>query len=382
MKKSLHVISFDNPFPANYGGAIDVYYKLKALKNAGCHIILHVFQYGDMREQRENLSKVADEIYYYRRKTGICSNFNLLPYIVYSRRSKELLKNLLKDNYPILFEGLHSCYLLQNPALKNRLKLVRSHNVEHQYYHFLYETATSIWKKLYYRVEEYRLKRYEKTLMCADEIFAISTSDKQYFQTQFPELKIELLPCFFDGDESQKSIPHKSSDYFLYHGNLEVAENQKAVLYLLKQVVPLTNTSIKWKIAGKNPPKKIREIVMLNKQVELIVNPNDYELNQLIANARANVLITFQPTGIKLKLLNALYKGGFCIVNKMMLTGTDLEDLCLIADTPRDIANLINSVSIIEFNQKDKNFRLQKLSKKYSNILNTKIILDNLEDEL
>ena len=65
-----------------------------------------------------------------------------------------------------------------------------------------------------------------------------------------------------------------------------------------------------------------------------------------------------------------------------MLTGTDLEDLCLIADTPRDIANLINSVSIIEFNQKDKNFRLQKLSKKYSNILNTKIILDNLEDEL
>ena len=34
----LHVVSFQVPFPPDYGGLIDVYYKLKALKEAGDEI--------------------------------------------------------------------------------------------------------------------------------------------------------------------------------------------------------------------------------------------------------------------------------------------------------------------------------------------------------
>ena len=34
-KKEVEIISFDVPYPPNYGGVIDVYYKLKALKKAG-----------------------------------------------------------------------------------------------------------------------------------------------------------------------------------------------------------------------------------------------------------------------------------------------------------------------------------------------------------
>ena len=32
MSKKIHVISFQVPYPPNYGGAIDVYYKLQSLK--------------------------------------------------------------------------------------------------------------------------------------------------------------------------------------------------------------------------------------------------------------------------------------------------------------------------------------------------------------
>jgi len=31
----IHIISFDIPFPANYGGVIDVFYKAKALTDSG-----------------------------------------------------------------------------------------------------------------------------------------------------------------------------------------------------------------------------------------------------------------------------------------------------------------------------------------------------------
>ena len=46
MKNKLHIISLDIPFPANYGGVIDIFYKLKSLSNLGVEIILHCFEYG------------------------------------------------------------------------------------------------------------------------------------------------------------------------------------------------------------------------------------------------------------------------------------------------------------------------------------------------
>ena len=42
----LHIISFDVPYPPDYGGAIDVFYKLKALNQEGVKIHLHCFEYG------------------------------------------------------------------------------------------------------------------------------------------------------------------------------------------------------------------------------------------------------------------------------------------------------------------------------------------------
>ena len=35
----LHVIAFDVPYPANYGGVIDVFYRVKALSEAGVRCI-------------------------------------------------------------------------------------------------------------------------------------------------------------------------------------------------------------------------------------------------------------------------------------------------------------------------------------------------------
>jgi len=45
--KHLHIISFDIPYPANYGGVIDVFYKLRALVSAGIKIHLHAFHIND-----------------------------------------------------------------------------------------------------------------------------------------------------------------------------------------------------------------------------------------------------------------------------------------------------------------------------------------------
>ena len=42
----IHIISLNVPYPANYGGVIDVFYKIKSLHEAGVQIHLHCFDYG------------------------------------------------------------------------------------------------------------------------------------------------------------------------------------------------------------------------------------------------------------------------------------------------------------------------------------------------
>ena len=111
----LHVIAFDVPYPANYGGVIDVFYRVKALSEAGVKVHLHCFEYG--RGKAEVLNRCY-EVKYYKRDTSFWKQFRREPYVVASRRSEALVKDLLKDDYPILCEGLHTTAVLNDRRLK------------------------------------------------------------------------------------------------------------------------------------------------------------------------------------------------------------------------------------------------------------------------
>lgn len=176
--KRLHIVAFDVPFPANYGGAIDVFYKLKALHQLGIRITLHCFEYG--RGEQKELLKYVHHVHYYKRKKTVLDALDKTPFIVKSRATKALLNNLLSDKDPILFEGLHCCYFLDHSRLKDRIKIVRTHNVEHDYYAAL-ARASSGMKKWFHLSEARKLKNYEAVLKNADAILAIKESDCTHF---------------------------------------------------------------------------------------------------------------------------------------------------------------------------------------------------------
>ena len=43
--RHLHIVSFDVPYPANYGGVIDVFYKIRELHRSGIRLHLHIIEY-------------------------------------------------------------------------------------------------------------------------------------------------------------------------------------------------------------------------------------------------------------------------------------------------------------------------------------------------
>ena len=95
--KYLHIISFDIPYPPNYGGVIDVFYKIKELHKKGIGIILHCYEYAG-RDRNEKLEEYCEKVYYYPRLLGLQSALSFKPYIVSSRRSDDLVNNLLKGS--------------------------------------------------------------------------------------------------------------------------------------------------------------------------------------------------------------------------------------------------------------------------------------------
>jgi len=118
-------------------------------------------------------------------------------------------------------------------------------------------------------------------------------------------------------------------NYILYHGNLEVAENSEMFLSLAKNL--LTGTPYFVVVAGKNPSPGFQKRVARFPTVRLVANPSDQELDKLIAHAHINLLFTRQSTGIKLKLLHALFAGRHCLANPEMVEGSGLDRLCTVA---------------------------------------------------
>ena len=347
MNDYLHIISFDVPFPANYGGVIDVFYKLVALKEQGVKVYLHCFTYG--RQQSPELEKVCEKVFYYERKTGLRSMISLLPYNVKSRQSEALEKKLLADNFPILFEVLHTCYLLDDPRFKNRRKIYRHSNIEHDYYTELSRSEKSLLKKIYLRIEAWKLKRFEKNLRFADLILAVNKKDTAYFREKFPAVRSDYLPSFHAN--TFLNIKMGTGSFILFHGNLSVSENYQAAEWLIKYV--FSRLSHKCILAGLNPPAFLSDLIKNYRNVELIENLDEIQMNQLVQDAQIHVLFTAQPTGLKLKLVNVLFNGRFLVCNSNMISGTNLlaNDSLVICERPDEFITAINEKMLTDFSE-------------------------------
>ena len=360
--KLLHIISLDVPFPADYGGAIDIYYRIQALHELGYKIILHCWEYG--RGEQEKLKEITHETHYYKRNKSPRFILNKLPFIVISRQSAKLFERLLQDNHPVLFEGIHTTLLVENPRLNERMKIVRMHNVEHDYYTALSKKASGI-KKRFYKREAKKLKQYEAQLSHANWILAIQENDKAHFETFHKHVK--LLPA---------SIPPISivpvatkETYCLFHGNLSVKENDSAARWIIENAF---YDGLNLIIAGKNPSE---ELVRFTKEkgVQLVQSPSEDKMQQLISEARVHLMTTEQSTGIKLKLINSLASGGHVLVNPTMVEGTNLESLCTIFNDASDCQKQLQKLMKIPVNVEQLHQRFEVLQSQFDTYENCKV---------
>lgn len=370
VKQVIQVVAFNIPYPPDYGGVIDVFYKIKALSECGVSVILHCFEYN--RPRASELEKYCEKVYYYQRKKGLVFQLSPEPYIVITRANDQLITNLSSNSAPVLFEGIHTCHYLNHPLLVNHVKLVRTHNIEHEYYLNLYKSEKNLFKRMFFRLEARKLRSYEPILKAASHLLSISPSDCAYFSKKYGYS--QLVQAFHPYAEV-KSKPGRGK-YILFHGNLSVAENIQAVDFLLEDV--LGEITFPMFIAGKNPNQNLVQKVKSLSNVQLISNPSGEQMEKLIEDAHICLLPTFQSTGIKLKLLASLFSGRYCIANSMMTDNTGLEHLCHTANTPRKMVDAVIQLFDHEFTEEEIAKRKEILARDFSNHLNALKIVELL----
>jgi hypothetical protein len=185
-----------------------------------------------------------------------------------------------------------------------------------------------------------------------------------------------LVPAFHSNDQVESK--EGKGKFILYHGNLAVGENNFAALYLVKDV--FSQLTIPCTIAGNHPSDELKKACQKYPHITLIDSWSNEQITEAIGKAHINVLPTFQGTGIKLKLLNALYCGRFCIVNPVMVHQTTLEKACIISETSEQMVADIKQYWQMPFGADELKHRRQLLDNSlFSNSKNADIIIRLLD---
>jgi glycosyltransferase involved in cell wall biosynthesis len=358
LKTIIHLISHDVPYPADYGGVIDIFHSIRTLYEKGVLVHLHCYEYG--RGRQPELEKYCASVHYYPRQ----KKFSLTsPYIVESRRNEEMAERLLKDNYPILMEGIHCSWPLTDPRFKNRKMVLRLLNVEWVYYRGLGKTTRNWLRKLYYYNESRLLKRYEQKIGNKVPIAAIGAGDADYYREHLGATRVEYLPAFVDFIRDKEAVG--KGGFCLYHGNLAIPENERVAEWLIEEV--FNDNGMPLVIAGSRPSKRLVDLAHRQDNTCLAENPSNAELQDLMRKAQLHVLPAYNATGVKLKVIHALHAGRYCITDKNASLGLSQHEQLLVARDAEDMKALVAAFFDKEFTTEDEKKRKQSLQSEFDN---------------
>lgn len=343
----LHIIAFAVPYPPDYGGAIEVWNRIKALHKEGVHISLHCFLYGNFLPQPA-INPFVNEVHYYSRSIWPVFFTRGQPFVVTSRKNKLLLARLLQDRIPILFEGAQTTAWCD--VLRDRKRLLRSHNIEHQYYKHLSRYSSGLTSIMFSResqcLEEYEINNAGKY----DAVFTISPTDQDWYSEMGSNAV--FVPPFHGLSEVTSEIGR--GEYVLYHGDLSIDINQQAVLEILRSVT--FSPSMPIVVAGKAGDSSFESKVASFPNLRREANVTQDKMMDIIRKAQVTLIHSLHAEGMKLKLFPALYRSRFVAANSLSRTGTSLDD-ALHFYTPDTMTDVIHFLYNQPFTQEELNMR-------------------------
>lgn len=374
MEKHIHIVSFDVPWPVSCGGSTDISSTIQSLHQAGVRVHLHCFE--NEHYEQDELVNFCSSVQYYPRLSGHKCVSMELPYTVAAHSTPELSERLLLDDHPILLQGIHCTYLLTDERFCGRRIAVRLLNTEYVHYEELCESTSpiSFFKKIYYHRESKLMRQYEQQISHKALFLAWCRQDADRYRQEFQAKEVVYLPPLLPFREV--TAEEGVGCFCLYHGNLSLPANEKAVFWLLDKV--FKDLKVPFIIAGKNPSKKLMKAVQNHRNGCIVPNPSGQELQDMIRKAHIHVLPSMCTKSAHVKLLNALFNGRHVIVNDEMIGDSVLAPCCHVASNAEGFQSVIMQLLHKPFEEHEIRLRSHVLDQHYNTAQNCRRLMSFL----
>lgn len=195
--------------------------------------------------------------------------------------------------------------------------------------------------------EEAMLRRKQeiRSARLCDQVWCVTTDDKEVLEAEVPEANIEVIPNIHPLQSQGKSFDERNG--LLFIGNFNHRPNKDAVHYFLKEIFPLLQRRIKqlkFYVVGSNMPE---EITAYNSE-NIAVLGYTPDVDPLFHNSRVFVTPLRYGAGMKGKVGQALSYGLPVVTTTIGSEGLGLQHghTAMIANDPEEFAEAIYQVYI------------------------------------
>jgi glycosyltransferase involved in cell wall biosynthesis len=382
-KKTILLITSRFPYPPIGGDKLKNFYLIKILSK---HYNLNLVSLIDRETNHEDYEFCKKYCYRYKifKKTKLQSLFSLCKRI-FNNKPLQVNYYYFKDVQKYIDEEAINCDILINTLIRTSeyiinlgklkfLDIVDSIALNYQYSQ---KNTKSVFWKLIYKYETFKLFEYEKTCIKKyNNTFFVNKQESEYW-SKFGKTK------WIANGVNEKLFTYnnnnnKYKNYIAFFGKMDYMPNVDAIDWFVSNVLNKLNENIKLIIIGINPIEKVRRL----SSNKVIVTGFVHDPYEILNSCFACIAPMQTGGGIQNKILETMALGKITITTRLGATaiiGAEDKEHLFIEDDPENIAKLINKIfedrdlfSNVANNAKEfifKNYTWQKYEKKLIDML-------------
>ena len=353
--KSILFLTPELPYPPFSGGRIKSWNLVGFLRDhydltVGCILKGNDEDYLEDFEIRSNLREFFNvPVKVPRSASNLVKSYlkrmPLNPYRTYSRRFAEIVDKKAFD-YDMIFVDHYEVFQYV-PETYRGLVVLHEHNAYYVMWERYAKAGQNPFKRLVSYLEAQRVKRWEASACGRADLVLAAPNDIE----NLVKIGVDREKChetYHLGDDTQLDLPdlrfEDTEKALMYLGTLNWEANVDGLLWFMDQIWPELKTrhsDLKLYVIGKNPDKRLLDAAEADPDIVFtgfVEDPEAY-----FKRSRVFIAPLRFGSGIKVKVLNAMYRGIPVVTTSVGTEGLAARHMhhLALADTPEDMVQSI-----------------------------------------
>ncbi|HMY23448.1 MAG TPA: glycosyltransferase family 4 protein [Chitinophagales bacterium] len=295
---------------------------------------------------------IAEELNVTRNAINLIkSNILGIPLNLYRNKSKTLKEKIkaIIHQHDVVFCDHYVMFQYIPEDYKGKI-ILHEHNCEYLIWKRYAAIEQNIAKKLALLNQAYRIKRYEQEI-CAKAHVVLAAPNDQEELVKIGADANKFMETYHLGDDSLLQAANiefsKTKKSLLYIGTLSWEANIDGLLWFYDKVWPILkkqDSELTLSIIGKHADARLQE--MAAKDDDIILTGFVEDVEPYFQQHRVFITPLRFGSGIKVKVVNALYRGIPCVTTSIGAEGLKVKDAehLFIKDTPEAYAAAIQKL--------------------------------------